>query len=230
MTHAHTLALLLTYALITPGAHASSFRQPTAQAQRDARVHHAKELLGKYYLKSVVAKGEKITKINAQIYTWTKERLPKKFKSQYQRVARAVIDSAAQYGFDPIFLLSVMQHESSFDPSRKGALDEIGLMQLRPGTAEWIADRNDLPYAGKKALFDPATNIRLGTAYLSYLRESFAAQAQLYIAAYNMGSRNVSSAIEKNIWPKDYALHVMHYYLEFYQQIQLPKKHKVAVL
>jgi soluble lytic murein transglycosylase len=219
---------LLLLCLTAPLAQAYA-SQPVIQIQREARLQHAKELLGKYYAKSVVAKGEKVSKINSEIYRWSKERLPAKFKNQYRKVAQAVIDSAAKYGFDPVFLLSVMQHESSFNPRCKGSLDEIGLMQLRPGTAEWIAQKYDLPYSGAKTLFDPATNIRLGAAYLNYLRESFDSQAQLYISAYNMGSRNVSSYVEKKVWPKEYAMHVMHYYLDFYQNMKLPKRNRATI-
>jgi len=195
-------------------------RKPAGVVQRESRLEHARELLGKHYSKSTVRSGEKIKKINARIYDWTKERLPKKFKRKHEILAQTIIDESQKYGFDPVFVLSVIQGESSFNPAMFGALDEIGLMQIRPGTGEWIAKMYNLPWKGKKTLLDPVQNVRLGMAFLDYLRDKFDSHAQLYLAAYNMGPRNVNQAVEQNIWPKDYASHVMKFYVEFYAEIE----------
>lgn len=190
-----------------------------SERQREVRVEHAHELLGKYYKHSVVRRGENVTKINGRIYKWAREHLPAKSKRDYKRVAQAIIDESLRYEMDPVFLISVIQGESSFNPFMLGALDEIGLMQIRPGTAAWICQKLNLKYSGAQALFDPVVNIRIGAAYLNYLRDKFDSHAQLYLAAYNMGARNVASAQEKNIWPKDYPSHVMKYYVEFYSDV-----------
>jgi len=187
--------------------------------QREARLQHAQELLGKYYSRSTVKSGERIKKINGRIYNWVKERLPSKHRHKYKEVAQAVIDESVKYELDPVLILSVIQGESSFNPDRLGKLDEIGLMQLRPGTAEWISNKYGLKWTGAKMLFDPVANVRIGAAYIQYLREHFDSHARLYLAAYNMGPRNVGQAREKKIWPKDYAQHVMRYYVDFYSEI-----------
>lgn len=195
-------------------------RKPASLAQREFRLQHAKQLLGKYYRMSVVRSGEKIKKVNGRIYAFTRERLPKKYRKRYKKIAQTIIDESHKNEFDPVFLISVIMGESSFDPERRGPLDEIGLMQLRPKTAEWIAKKYGLPYKGEKTLKDPISNIRLGAAYLHYLREKFDDHAQLYLAAYNMGQGNVSQALDKNIWPKDYPIHVMRRYLDFYSALE----------
>lgn len=187
-----------------------------SEMQRQVRLQHAHELLGKHYKKSAVKSGERVAKINKQIYRWTSELLPKSSRKRYKTVAQTIIDEALKYEFDPVFLMSVIQGESSFNPKMLGRLDEIGLMQLRPATAKWVADRYGLKYKGREALFDPVTNIRLGAAFLSYLRERFDSHAQLYIAAYNMGQGNVKDALTRNVWPKDYPTHVMRRYVDFY--------------
>lgn len=196
--------------------------------QREERLKHARELLGKYYSKSTVKVGETIPKINSMVYHWTNERLPKKYKAKHAVIAQAIIDESLKRGFDPIFLMSVIQGESSFRPDMVGGVGEIGLMQIRPETAEWIAKRFDMKWAGKASLFDPATNVRIGAAFLSYLRDRFDMHAQLYLAAYNMGSRNVDNALEKKIWPKDYPQHVMKHYIEFYAAAAQNKKVTLA--
>lgn len=190
-----------------------------SELQRQARLQHAHELLGRHYKRSAVKSGERVSKINKQIYRWTAELLPKKSRTKYKKVAQTIIDEALKHEFDPVFLMSVIQGESSFNPRMLGKLDEIGLMQLRPATAKWVADRYGLKYDGRKSLFDPVTNIRLGAAFLSYLRDRFDSHAQLYIAAYNMGQGNVKSALSRNVWPKDYPTHVMRRYVDFYASL-----------
>ncbi|MGE0529281.1 MAG: lytic transglycosylase domain-containing protein, partial [Bdellovibrionales bacterium] len=54
---------------------------------------------------------------------------------------------------------------------------------------------------------------------LDYLRSKFDSHARLYLAAYNMGQGNVGEALEKNVWPKDYPIHVMKFYVEFYSAL-----------
>ncbi len=196
-------------------------RKPASLVQREFRLQHAKQLLGKYYRMSVVRSGEKIKKVNGKIYAFTRERLPKKHRKRYKQVAQAIIDESHKNEFDPVFLISVILGESSFDPDRRGALDEVGLMQLRPKTGEWIAKKYGLPWHGEKTLLDPIQNIRIGAAYLHYLREKFDDHAQLYLAAYNMGQRNVNEALDRKIWPKDYPIHVMRRYLDFYSALDL---------
>ena len=150
--------------------------------------------------------------------------MPKKFKRKHKILAQTIIDQSQKYGFDPVFVLSVIQGESGFNPIMRGKLDEIGLMQIRPGTGEWIAKIYKLQWKGEKTLLDPVQNVRLGMAFLDYLRGKFDSHAQLYLAAYNMGPRNVNDAIEQNIWPKDYPSHVMRFYVEFYAEIEAETK------
>lgn len=220
------LALLLT----SPAFSAVPKKPRLSTVQRQTRIKHARELFGKRYSKSIAATGEGVPKINGQIYRWTKEKLPKKFRSHYQKVAQTIIDESLKYEFDPVFLMSVIEGESSFRPDKVGGVGEIGLMQIRPTTAEWIAKREGLKWEGDKSLYDPSTNIRIGALYLSYLRDHFDSHARLYLAAYNMGQTNVANALDKNIWPKDYPIHVMKRYVQYYENMSesLGEKRKLA--
>lgn len=57
---------------------------------------------------------------------------------------------------------AVVTVESSYDPAALGALDEVGLMQVRPGTAAMLG------FAGTvAALRAPAVNVRYGVRYLA---------------------------------------------------------------
>ncbi len=116
-------------------------------------------------------------------------------------------------------MLAVIQTESSFNPDMVGGVGEVGLMQLRPETAEWLVKKERLRVS-QKPLVDPIKNIQIGAAYMSYLRERFDDHARLYVAAYNMGPRNVRELRQKDIWPKEYAARVMSYYVDFYAQLR----------
>lgn len=191
-----------------------------ASEEREQRLNHAHELLGKYYSHSVVRTGEQVQRINGQIYKWTRESLPKKYRRKYRKVAKAIIDEAHKYDFDPVFVMSVIMKESSFIPNRKGGVGEIGLMQIRPETGKWIAHRFHMRWRGKKSLYNPVTNIRLGTAYLSYLREELDDHARLYLAAYNMGLYNVRDAVDRDVWPKEYPARIMEQYVAYYTELR----------
>lgn len=205
------------------------FSEPAVKVKRTAReirIQHARELLGKFYRSSSVksALNVKESKIKKLVFRLVREHLPEEYRRDAKRLAKAILAESVKHDFDPIFLLSVIQNESSFRPDQLGSLDEIGLMQLRPSTARWIAKMNGLKWKGVQSLFDPVTNIQIGAYYLSYLRGKFDSHARLYLAAYNMGAKSVGLALGKNVWPKDYPSHVMRYYVEFYAQLDPSKK------
>ena len=64
-------------------------------------------------------------------------------------------------------------------------------MQLLPATAEQVARRNGLHWGGSDSLYDPATNIALGTRYLAHMAERYNGAPWLASAAYNAGPNRV---------------------------------------
>ncbi len=104
---------------------------------------------------------------------------------------KAVRAWADRYAVDPYLVWAVMREESHFRISAVSSSDARGLMQLLPSTARWIAeDRIGISYS-IDGLFEPATNIRLGTWYLGYLMEQFPQGIAWAVAAYNGGQGNV---------------------------------------
>ena len=202
-----------------PGASGLKASEDSALG-RDVRIHHAKELLGKFYKRSVVREVEKAEDIHEYIEAMTAASLPKKYKRQSKRIAQAIIHEAYQHKFDPLFVMAVVATESGFQPAVVGKDGEIGLMQVMPKTAKWIAKLSGLKYKNKKTLSDPVMNIRIGTAYLARLREDFDSHSRLYLAAYNMGGGNVKKALGRKIWPKEYPVRVMEHYLSFYSELK----------
>jgi soluble lytic murein transglycosylase len=119
---------------------------------------------------------------------------------------RAAIESnALRHNLDPLLVAAVIRVESKFRPdavSRKGA---VGLMQVMPATAEWIAERVGIGDFSPDMLLDPEVNIRFGTWYLANLRDEFNGDLAVMIAAYNGGRGHVSRWLEEGAWDGSYA-------------------------
>jgi len=101
--------------------------------------------------------------------------------------AADIRDQSRANGLDPTWVAGQMRAESSFMPRARSAADARGLMQLLPGTGALTAKRLGLPWAGGDSLYQPETNIRLGTAYLRQMLDRFNGLPYLAIAAYNAG-------------------------------------------
>ncbi len=212
--------VLITASIIAlPSAHASKTERREPASLRLVRIEHAKELLGKHYRGSVVKQGEKFKTVRAFIREWAHDTLPKKHRKKADLVAKTIVEEAKKHELDPMFVMAVIQSESSFNPDTRGGAGEIGLMQILPDTGEWMGKKAGVAWKGPKTLLDPIKNIKIGTTYLSYLREKFDNHSRLYLAAYNMGPTNVNKALAKEVWPKDYPRHVMHNYVAFYSKL-----------
>jgi soluble lytic murein transglycosylase-like protein len=214
------LLVLLTISSVFAKDIVKSSNRSIASMKVTIRKEQAKELLGKRYNTSTVADFENRAAIETYIYDILPKYLPKKHRKNSRIIAKAIIDESFRNELDPFFVMAVIEGESSFNPEAKGPVGEIGMMQIRSSTGKWMAEMVKMKWNGKETLKDPVKNIKLGTAYLKWLRSKFDGHGQLYIAAYNMGPGNVKSALRRNKWPKDYAIHVMKRYLEYYNKLQ----------
>ncbi len=141
------------------------------------------------------------------------ENLPATFSSKARIIADAVVKESLKYRMDPLLITAVIASESRFNPLIIGPVGEVGLMQLRPSTAQWIAKTMGLPWKGARSLRNPLYNISLGVAYLSYLKKRFSPKNGLrFLAAYNMGEVALLRFLSKKIEPKIYAMNVMGKY------------------
>jgi soluble lytic murein transglycosylase len=97
---------------------------------------------------------------------------------------------AAAKHLDPALIAAVIDAETKFDPSTSSA-GALGLMQILPQTAEYLAHKSG-GYAFTTAdLATPAVNIAYGSYYLRYLLDHYGGNEMLAIAAYNGGETNV---------------------------------------
>ncbi|MFN3696426.1 MAG: lytic transglycosylase domain-containing protein [Pseudobdellovibrio sp.] len=203
---------------------------PKYQIKKDSRLSHAKELLGQKFKKSVAAEINDGVSIEVEIYNLVKKHVPKQNQKDIENITKAILEESNKYEIDPVFIVSIIKTESSFNPNAKGTSGEIGLMQLMPKTGEYIAQKIKMKhFAGSKTLRDPIKNIKIGVAYINYLREKFDNTAYKYVPAYNMGPGKLTKSIGQSIRPKIYPAKVIKFYESFYKKIYLTAKSEIKV-
>ena len=104
-------------------------------------------------------------------------------------------------GVDSALVASVIMNESRFQNDARSPRGAIGLMQIMPETAQWIAVQLGDDNFSLEKLHEPETNIRYGVWYLAELQREFAGNNILALAAYNAGRGTVRDWIEEGDWP-----------------------------
>lgn len=102
--------------------------------------------------------------------------------------------AARQYGVEPALVKAIVWRESHFQPSARGAVGEIGLMQVREDAAREWAVAEKVPAFEHQHCFDPVTNTLAGTWYLNKLLQRYSRtdDPRAYaLADYNAGRGNV---------------------------------------
>jgi soluble lytic murein transglycosylase len=109
----------------------------------------------------------------------------------YQGVIR---QQAAEKRLDPALVAAVIYAETEFDP-RTSSAGAVGLMQILPRTAEYLAHRSGATTFRTSDLATPEVNIAYGSYYLRYLLDEYHGNTVTALAAYNGGEANVDSWI-----------------------------------
>lgn len=108
----------------------------------------------------------------------------------------AIVAEAERNDLDPALVAAVVNTESGFVPDSRSSQGAVGLMQLLPETASFVAEQPDRPSPSPDRLEDPAVNIAYGTRYLRYLVDRHGT-VPLALAAYNGGETNLVRWLER---------------------------------
>ena len=119
---------------------------------------------------------------------------------------RAEIEKYSRnYNVDKFLAVSVMKVESNFHDDARSGSGAVGLMQLMPETAGWIAYCLNEETPSISEMHDSEKNIKYGIWYLAELQDEFFGNDILALAAYNAGRGNVQHWIQENGWKKDFS-------------------------
>lgn len=106
---------------------------------------------------------------------------------------------AVEKQLNPWFVAAIIRNESGFKPEALSSSGAMGLMQIMPETAGWIAKKKEVVNFHNEMLKDPELNISFGCWYLSDLWQEFKDE-KIVIASYNAGRGQVRSWIEEGKW------------------------------
>ena len=126
--------------------------------------------------------------------------LKNRLKSRGNGLRIMVRQASRKYGVDESLILAIMQTESSFNPYAVSRSDALGLMQVVQHTAgkDVFRSQGKSGTPSRSFLFDPASNIDTGTAYLAMLNNVYlggidnpTSRRYAVITAYNGGAGSV---------------------------------------
>jgi soluble lytic murein transglycosylase len=128
-------------------------------------------------------------------------RFPMPFDSQLQ-------SNAKKNNIDVAWAYAIVRRESSFMPDAASHAGALGLMQVMPGTARYLAKEK----VKRNSLFNPNRNVELGTQYMRYLMDKMDNNPILATASYNAGWRRVQQWLpEKGNIPLDLWIETIPY-------------------
>ena len=116
----------------------------------------------------------------------------------------SLIDAAARkYNVDPKLVSAVAEVESGGDQDAASSAGAVGVMQLMPDTAEWIAGKLRIDNYGFDMMEEPKYNVRFGCWYLNYLSTLFNGNPLCVVCAYHAGQGEIASWLANPLYSTD---------------------------
>jgi soluble lytic murein transglycosylase len=110
--------------------------------------------------------------------------------------APVIRQQATDKHLDPALIAAVIYAETKFDP-RTSSAGALGLMQILPETAHFIARKSGGIRFTTGDLATPAVNVAYGSWYLRYLLDRYEGDELEALAAYNGGLANVDAWVAR---------------------------------
>lgn len=107
---------------------------------------------------------------------------------------------------DEAWVYGLMRQESRFVTQAKSNVGAVGLMQVMPATARWIAQRLGMKDYRKVLVSQLDTNLKLGTYYMKNMLSTLGNNPVLASAAYNAGPGRARQWLANN--PLEGAIYV----------------------
>jgi soluble lytic murein transglycosylase len=118
-------------------------------------------------------------------------RSPENYRLYFPVLEReTLISSSKENGLDPVLVAALIRQESNFNPQATSPAGARGLMQLMPAVGETVAKTKGIAPWDPSMLYEPAINIKLGTAHLQGLARKYSEVVKV-LSAYNAGESRV---------------------------------------
>ena len=108
--------------------------------------------------------------------------------------AQTIHSWSRQRQINPLLVTSLIRQESRFEREIRSSAGAVGLMQVMPGTGDWVAKQINLT---DYSLTNPDDNVNLGTWYLDHTHEQYENDSLLAVASYNAGPGNVAKWVRR---------------------------------
>jgi soluble lytic murein transglycosylase len=102
-----------------------------------------------------------------------------------------LVRQASAANLDPHILAGLVRQESEFNPKVISRANAYGLTQIVPSTGRQLARQAGIRPFRTNMLFQPTTNLQLGTRYLRSLLDRWEGKWEETLAAYNAGASRV---------------------------------------
>ncbi len=136
--------------------------------------------------------GREVAAIERYLLTRRTGLLPREIAS----LAHTIVEQSRLYDLDPALVMAVMHVESRFNSFAVSPVGALGLMQILPETGQEMALKHGVAWHGRRTLFDPEINVKLGIAYLRELTDRYG-NIGTALAAYNWGPGRIDRRIRR---------------------------------
>ena len=127
----------------------------------------------------------------SNIYTVLKSHDMEMSEAPLWNLAGSILEESKKHALNPMLVLAIILVESRFNHRAVSPRGAQGLMQIHPVAVIAVAEREEIANLPKKMnLQDPVVNVKIGVAYLSYLKKMFN-DVRLALTAYNLGPTRV---------------------------------------
>ncbi|MGJ3238417.1 MAG: tetratricopeptide repeat protein [Anaerolineae bacterium] len=158
-----------------------------ARSNRDAlrsyQLAHVLRDLGDFY-SSIVAAADVIVASGQATLDVPPYLARMRYPAYYHEL---VTEQAERYGFDPLLMLSLIRQESLFNPNATSVANALGLAQVIPSTARYIAGELNWEGFTESDLYRPYVGVAFGAFYLDEQLRIFGGNKGAALAAYNAG-------------------------------------------
>jgi soluble lytic murein transglycosylase len=113
---------------------------------------------------------------------------------------KEIKESAEKHNIDPFLIAAMIRVETNYKYQLESSKGAVGLMQIMPDTANWIAENAGGQPLNAADLLKPDVNIFMGAWYMNWLSKHYNGNVVYAIAAYNAGQGNVNQWKNNGIW------------------------------